>query len=101
MAPQVKNMTHLMARYFGANEDLRTVVGASGVLSAVCAAVFLAAGQLLAKPALGLLPPLMGGSGVFWGEVLARAGADMILVPGYLWTMKKTEKLTEVSGGDL
>ena len=31
-----------------------------------------------------LLPGLIGHSGVFWAEVLAWLGADMILIPSYL-----------------
>jgi len=35
-----------------------------------------------------LLPGLIGYWGVFWGEVLAWAGADLILVPGYFRMLK-------------
>ena len=37
-----------------------------------------------------LLPMVMGAEGVFAAEVLAWLGADLILVPGCLWMMKKT-----------
>ena len=36
-----------------------------------------------------LLPMVMGAEGVFAAEVLAWLGADLILVPGCLWMMKK------------
>ena len=36
-----------------------------------------------------LLPLLMGAEGVFAAEVLAWLGADLILVPGCLWMLKK------------
>lgn len=47
----------LMAQEFGAGklDSLRKVVGNSAILSVLCAAVLLAAGQLLAAPALRLL----------------------------------------------
>lgn len=55
----------LMAQEFGAGnmENLRKAVGNSAVLAALCAAVLLVAGQLLAAPALQLLqtpPEIMG-----------------------------------------
>jgi len=36
-----------------------------------------------------LLPAVIGHSGVFWAEVLAWLGADLILVPGYFLLMRK------------
>ena len=36
-----------------------------------------------------LLPMVMGAEGIFAAEVLAWLGADLILVPGCLWMMKK------------
>lgn len=39
-----------------------------------------------------LLPTLMGQQGVFLAEVLAWAGADVILIPSYFITLKKLEK---------
>ena len=47
-----------MAQVFGAHQEeaLRKVVGVSAVLSAASAVVFAAAGLLLAKPVLRLLP---------------------------------------------
>ena len=38
------------------------------------------------------LPGIMGGSGVFYAEVSAWLGADLILVPSYFITLKKLEK---------
>ena len=38
------------------------------------------------------LPGLLGGSGIFWAEVSAWLGADLILVPSYFITLKKLEK---------
>lgn len=40
-----------------------------------------------------LLPGLMGSTGIFWAEVLAWAGADVILIPSYLIVVRKCEKL--------
>lgn len=40
-----------------------------------------------------LLPALMGENGIFLAEVLAWAGADVILIPSYFITMAKTAKL--------
>ena len=47
----------LMAKEFGAkrHENLRSVIGCSATLAAICAAVFLAASQLAARPVLALL----------------------------------------------
>lgn len=39
-----------------------------------------------------LLPMVMGESGIFYAEVLAWAGADLILVPSYFATLKKLRK---------
>ena len=39
-----------------------------------------------------LLPMVMGESGIFYAEVLAWAGADLILVPSYFATLKKFRK---------
>ena len=39
-----------------------------------------------------LLPALMGESGVYLAEVLAWAGADVILIPSYFITLKKRSK---------
>ena len=39
-----------------------------------------------------LLPMAMGQTGVFFAEVLAWAGADLILIPSYFAVMKKAEK---------
>jgi len=36
-----------------------------------------------------LLPPLMGETGIFFAEVLAWLGADLVLVPGYFLTVRK------------
>lgn len=36
-----------------------------------------------------LLPPLMGETGIFFAEVLAWLGADLVLVPGYYLTVRK------------
>ena len=36
-----------------------------------------------------LLPALIGYSGVFWAEVLAWGGADVILIPSYCRSLKK------------
>lgn len=57
----------LMAREFGAKqyESLRGVVGSSVSLSAACAVLFLAAGQLIARPALEVMntpAEILGGS---------------------------------------
>ena len=57
----------LMAREFGAKqyESLRVVVGSSVSLSAACAVLFLAAGQLIARPALAVMNTpgeILGGS---------------------------------------
>ena len=38
------------------------------------------------------LPGLLGGSGIFWAEVSAWLGADLILVPSYFITLKKLER---------
>jgi putative MATE family efflux protein len=38
------------------------------------------------------LPGMLGGSGVFYAEVSAWLGADLILVPSYFITLKKLEK---------
>jgi len=40
-----------------------------------------------------LLPGLIGYSGVFWAEVLAWLGADLILVPGYIAGFNKVRRL--------
>lgn len=39
-----------------------------------------------------ILPDLIGYQGVFWAEVLAWFGADLILIPAYYLTMKKIPK---------
>ena len=36
-----------------------------------------------------LLPAIIGYSGVFWAEVLAWLGADLFLIPGYYWALRK------------
>ena len=36
-----------------------------------------------------LLPRLVGESGIFYAEVLAWFGADLVLVPGYFWMIRK------------
>ena len=41
-----------------------------------------------------LLPAVMGYYGVFIAEVLAWLGADLILLPGYFWLMKKQKEKT-------
>ncbi len=41
--------------------------------------------------ALGL-PLILGSSGVFWAEVSAWAGADLILVPSFFLTLRKLER---------
>ena len=38
-----------------------------------------------------LLPGIVGDSGIFYAEVLAWAGADLILIPSYFITVKKAE----------
>ena len=38
-----------------------------------------------------LLPAVLGYSGVFWAEVLAWLGADLILVPGYFWLIRRLD----------
>ncbi len=39
-----------------------------------------------------LLPALMGQTGIFWAEVLAWLGADLILIPSYFITFRKISK---------
>ncbi len=39
-----------------------------------------------------LLPGLMGDTGIFWAEVLAWAGADLILIPSYLVVVRNCQK---------
>ena len=39
-----------------------------------------------------LLPAVMGDTGIFIAEVLAWRGADLILVPSYFLTIRKTER---------
>ena len=41
-----------------------------------------------------LLPAIAGYSGVFYAEVLAWLGADLILVPGYFWLIRRVEERT-------
>lgn len=36
-----------------------------------------------------LLPILFGETGILFAEILAWFGADLILVPGYLWVMRR------------
>lgn len=38
-----------------------------------------------------LLPRILGEVGIFYAEVLAWAGADLVLIPGYFVTVKKAE----------
>lgn len=45
--------------------------------------------------AVMVLPALMGLSGIFYGEVLAWVGADIILIPSYIHIMRKQEKLLQ------
>ena len=40
-----------------------------------------------------LLPMLVGEAGIFYAEVLAWAGADLILIPSYFITVRKTEEM--------
>jgi len=47
---------------------------------------------LLAVVCVFLLTALMGPTGIFIAEVLAWLGADMILIPSYLITIRKVEK---------
>lgn len=47
---------------------------------------------LIRTAACLLLPSLIGESGVFWGEVLAWAGADTALILGYYMTTGQIEK---------
>jgi len=42
-----------------------------------------------------LLPPLIGETGIFFAEVLAWAGADVILIPSYFLTLKKVSNQLE------
>lgn len=46
-----------------------------------------------------LLPALMGNTGVFYAEILAWIGADLILVPSYFIVMKKCEKSFQTQEG--
>ncbi len=39
-----------------------------------------------------LLPMLMGDTGIFYAEILAWIGADMILIPSYFYTVSKFER---------
>ena len=39
-----------------------------------------------------LLPALIGDTGIFWAEVLAWAGADVILIPSYFLVLRKYDK---------
>lgn len=39
-----------------------------------------------------LLPAVIGETGVMRAEVLAWIGADMILIPGYYYTMRQTRR---------
>lgn len=48
---------------------------------------------LMRTGAVLLLPALIGDKGIFFAEVLAWIGADLIVVPGYWITVKKCEKL--------
>ena len=43
-----------------------------------------------------LLPMLMGETGIFYAEVLAWVGADLILVPSYFAVMKKLERKNDI-----
>jgi hypothetical protein len=36
-----------------------------------------------------LLPGIIGDAGIFWAEVLAWAGADLILIPSYFVIIRK------------
>lgn len=42
-----------------------------------------------------LLPMLIGETGIFYAEIMAWTGADIILIVSYFWVIKKTEKLLE------
>ena len=44
-----------------------------------------------------LLPMVMGSTGIFFAEILAWIGADLILIPSYYVTIKKAEKVFEIS----
>ena len=44
-----------------------------------------------------LLPLVMGSTGIFFAEILAWVGADLILIPSYYVTIKKAEKTFEKS----
>jgi len=48
-----------------------------------------------------LLPGLIGYWGVFWGEILAWAGADLILVPGYFRVLRKVRMQYEHEPGSM
>ena len=39
-----------------------------------------------------LLPAIFGQSGIYYSEVLAWLGADFILIPGYIWMMRRLKK---------
>ncbi len=39
-----------------------------------------------------ILPAIIGYSGVFWAEVLAWLGADLFLIPGYYFALRKHKK---------
>ena len=44
-----------------------------------------------------VLPLVMGKTGLFFAEILAWIGADLILIPSYYVTIKKAEKVFEIS----
>ena len=51
--------------------------------------------ELVMRTAAALiLPGIIGYTGVFWAEVLAWFGADLILIPAYYITMRKIKKKT-------
>ena len=39
-----------------------------------------------------LLPAVLNYTGVFWAEVLAWLGADLILIPGYFWLIRRVDE---------
>ena len=42
-----------------------------------------------------ILPAMFGENGILYAEILAWAGADMILIPSYFWVMNSARKEIE------
>ena len=78
---------------FGAREQYRSALqGMGDTLTPMLSGL---AELVMRTGAALLLPALIGYSGVFWAEILAWIGADLLLIPSYYATYHKYERRSQ------